>query len=398
VTRGVRALALFAVAACGSNPATVDNPTPTPTAVPCSGLAPVAGTPALTTSLVARGFVAPLDLQSPPGDCRLFVVEQGGQIRLVRDGGRGQTPFLDVSERISSGGERGLLGLAFHPRYAENGRFFVNYTDRAGDTHIAEFHANPTSDVADDGSEKLLIFVKQPFANHNGGGLAFGADGFLYIGLGDGGSGGDPQGNGQNVGVLLGKMLRIDVDHGSPYGIPPGNPFAGRADARPEIWAYGLRNPWRFTFDRATDDLLIADVGQNAVEEIDLEPAPRRGDLNYGWNILEGSQCFSGTCDRTGLTPPVLEYTHAEGCAVMGGAVYRGPRLPGYQGTYFYSDYCTPFVRSFRVSGGQAEGRRDWTTSLGHGLQNVTAYGTDASGEVYIVDQQGSIYEIVPAS
>jgi hypothetical protein len=362
----------------------------------------VGGQPALTTTLVVRGLSSPLDFQVPPGDrARAFVVEQTGRIRIVRGGAVVATPFLDVASRISTGGERGLLGLAFHPQYASNGRFFVNYTDRNGDTHISEFRAQPPSaDTVDPGTERQLLFVAQPFANHNGGRLAFGADGMLYAGLGDGGSGGDPLGNGQNLSTALGKLLRMDVDHGSPFAVPSDNPFLARAGAFPAIWAYGLRNPWRFAFDRANDDLYIADVGQDAVEEVDFAPAPRRGGEDYGWNVMEGSRCFqpASGCSQAGLTLPVLEYTHADGCSITGGVVYRGCRLPGYAGTYFYSDFCTAFVRSFRMVGGQVTDRRDWTAALGKGLNAPVGYGVDDEGEVYIVDQDGEVYKIVPAS
>ena len=262
--------------ACGSS--TPTPPVESPPAETCDTGTPVQGTPALTSVLVAGGFSSPLDLQVPPGDhARLFVVEQGGRIRIVRGGAVLQTPFLDIRNELSTGGERGLLGLAFHPRYAENGRFFVNYTDLAGNTHIAEFHVSSNPDVADPTSERQLLFVQQPFPNHNGGGLAFGNDGMLYIGLGDGGSGGDPLGNGQNLAARLGKMLRIDVNNGIPYGIPGDNPFVRTNGAAPEIWAYGLRNPFRFAFDRLTGDLYIGDVGQNRVEEIDVGLAARHG-------------------------------------------------------------------------------------------------------------------------
>jgi len=388
----------LAIPGCGSSAPT---PLPTPSSSTCGAGAPVAGTPALTTVLVARGLSSPLDLQFAPGDrSRIFVVEQPGRIRVIRDGALVAAPFLDVSGRISTGGERGLLGLAFHPGYAQNGRFFVNYTDRNGDTHVAEFHGGPGTDAADAGSERAVLFVAQPFANHNGGGLTFGRDGMLYVGLGDGGSGGDPFRNGQNLGTLLGKMLRIDVDHGNPYSVPADNPFVSTAGARGEVWAYGLRNPWRFSFDAASGDLVIADVGQGQWEEIDVGLASRRGGENYGWNITEGNHCFqpSSGCNTAGITPPILEYGHDEGCSVTGGVVYRGCRMPGYQGTYFYADYCSHFVRSIRVANGQATEPRDWTAALGRGLDRPTSFGVDADGEAYIVDQDGEVYRIVPAS
>jgi glucose/arabinose dehydrogenase len=385
---------------CAANDDSTDNPsTPSdPGGSACGGGAVVSGTVNLTTTRVAQGLASPVDLQSPAGDCRMFVVEQGGRIRILRNGAITSTPFLDITARLSSGGERGLLGLAFHPRYAENGRFFVNYTNRNGDTHIAEFRANPaSSDTADAGSEKLILFVSQPFSNHNGGGLAFGPEGFLYIGLGDGGSGGDPQGNGQSLGTHLGKMLRIDVDSGSPYGVPRDNPFIGRSGARGEIWAYGLRNPWRFAFDRTNGNLVIADVGQNAVEEIDL--GLRSGGENFGWNVTEGNDCFrpSSGCSRNGLTMPMVVYGHGSGaCSVTGGVVYRGRRMPFLHGTYFYSDYCQPFVRSFRIENLGAVDQRDRTGELGRGLNRVSAFGTDSDGEAYIIDHDGEIYRIDP--
>jgi glucose/arabinose dehydrogenase len=359
----------------------------------------VSGTPQLTTTRVAAGLDDPVDLQAAPGDrSRVFVVEQDGRIRVLRGASLLGTPFLDIVSRVGSGGERGLLGLAFHPRYSENGRFYVNYTDRQGDTHVSEFRASPpASDTADPGSERELLFVRQPFSNHNGGGLAFGNDGMLYVALGDGGSGGDPQGNGQNLGTRLGKLLRIDVNAGSPFGVPADNPFVGRAGALPEIWVYGLRNPWRFGFDRATGDLIIGDVGQGALEEIDL--ASRQGGDNFGWSVMEGSRCFrpSTGCRTQGLTLPVVEYGHNEGCSVTGGVVYRGCRLPGYHGTYFYGDYCTAFVRSFRLDNGRAVDQRDWTAALGRGIGQISAFGADADGEVYIVDHDGEVYRIEPA-
>jgi glucose/arabinose dehydrogenase len=346
---------------------------------------------------VVSGLRAPLDLQSVPGDAeRLYVVEQGGRIRIVRNGQIAGT-FLDVAGRLSSGGERGLLGLAFHPQFATNRRFFVNYTNPAGDTHISEFRAS-SADAADPASERVLLEVGQPFANHNGGGLAFDNAGRLLIALGDGGSGGDPLNNGQKLGTLLGKILRIDVDAGSPYVVPADNPFRATAGAHPEIWAYGLRNPFRIAIDRPTGDLYIGDVGQNAVEEIDVDPGSRRGGLNYGWRITEGSRCFnpSSGCDTSGITMPIYEYSHGEGCSVTGGVVYRGCRVPALAGTYFFADYCSAFVRSLRFASGQATELRDWTSSL-RGLDSPTSFGLDAAGELYIVDQDGEIYRLEPS-
>jgi len=273
------AVSLIALTGCGSSDSNSMPAGPPSSGPGCNVGAPIGGTPALTTQLIARGFASPLDLQAPAGDGRLFVVEQGGRIRIFRSGAILGTPFLDISGRISSGGERGLLGLAFHPSYATNGRFYVNYTDPSGDSHVSEFKVSANADVADAGSERELLFVKQPFANHNGGGLAFGNDGFLYAGFGDGGSGGDPLGNGQSLATPLGKMLRVDVDRPA---IPMDNPFANRSGAVPSIWAYGLRNPFRFSFDRATGDLYIGDVGQARVEEVDVGLASRHGARTTG--------------------------------------------------------------------------------------------------------------------
>jgi glucose/arabinose dehydrogenase len=379
-----------------SDPGSPEPVTGTPAA--CGGATPATRETPLRTTRIASGFTRPLDLQSPAGDCRVFVVEQGGRIKILKNGAVLPTPFLDIAARISSGGERGLLGLAFHPRYAENGRFFVNYTDRNGDTNIAEFRANPASgDVADAGSEKRILFVAQPFSNHNGGAVAFGPDGLLYIALGDGGSGGDPQGNGQNLGSHLGKMLRLDIDSASPYAVPRDNPFVSRTGALPEIHSYGLRNPWRFSIDRTTGDILIGDVGQNAVEEISL--GALRGGENFGWNTTEGSACFrpSSGCNTGGLALPVAEYRQPTGRSITGGYVYRGRRMPFLQGTYFYGDYANTLVRSFRLQGGVAVDQRDRTGELGGGLNNISSFGVDAEGEMYIVDHDGEIYRIDPS-
>jgi glucose/arabinose dehydrogenase len=395
-TTGPLLLAL-GISGCGGD-GSMSGPTPNPSATPatCAAGTPVSGIPPLTGRLVVAGLRAPLDLQSVPGDAeRLYVVEQGGRIRIVRNGQVAAT-FLDIAGRLSSGGERGLLGLAFHPQFATNRRFFVNYTNPAGDTHISEFRAS-SSDAADPASERILLEVGQPFANHNGGGLAFDNAGRLLIALGDGGSGGDPLNNGQKLGTLLGKILRIDVDAGSPYVVPADNPFRAMAGARPEIWAYGLRNPFRIAIDRPTGDLYIGDVGQNAVEEIDVDPGSRRGGLNYGWRITEGSRCFnpSSGCDTSGVTMPIYEYSHGEGCSVTGGVVYRGCRIPALAGTYFFADYCSAFVRSLRFASGQATELRDWTAGL-RGIDSPTSFGLDAAGELYIVDQDGEIYRLEP--
>ncbi|MGH7658033.1 MAG: PQQ-dependent sugar dehydrogenase, partial [Gemmatimonadales bacterium] len=304
-------------------------------------------------------------------------------------------PFLDITGLVgSSGTEQGLLGIAFDPDYEANGRFVVNYTDRNGDTRIVSFNVSSDPDVADPQSATLILSVDQPFSNHNGGGLEFGPDGFLYIGLGDGGSGGDPGNRGQDRATLLGKLLRIDLDGGTPYAIPASNPFADSAGQKGEIWAWGLRNPWRFAFDRANGNLYIADVGQSEREEVNVA-ANSDGGENYGWRIMEGNSCFSATsCDRTGLTLPVLDYSHDDGCSITGGYVYRGNTVPELAGRYFYADYCGGWVRSFTFSNGQATDQREWPQLDPGGA--ITSFGQDAAGELYILVSGGTVYRIVP--
>jgi glucose/arabinose dehydrogenase len=346
----------------------------------------------LGLQLVIEGLSSPLYLTAPPGDARLFVVEQGGRIRIIENGQLLPTPFLDLGGRISSGGERGLLSMAFHPDYATNGFFYVDYTDPNGDTRVERYRVSADPRVADATSATLILAVDQPFANHNGGLLKFGVDGMLYIGMGDGGSGGDPQGHGQNPASLLGKLLRIDVDAGDPYAIPTDNPFATSATARREIWASGLRNPWRFSFDRETNDLYVADVGQNRYEEINVVAGSAAG-VNYGWSVMEGAHCFQATtCDQGGLTLPVLEYEHPDGCSVTGGYVYRGSAIPGLVGHYLYSDFCAGWLRSFRYADGRATDERDWAVG---DIGNVMSFGEDNAGELYILTAGGDVYRII---
>ncbi|HSM17530.1 MAG TPA: PQQ-dependent sugar dehydrogenase, partial [Gemmatimonadales bacterium] len=323
-------------------------------------------------------------------------VEKTGRIRIVTNGTLLGTPFLDISSQVSGGGEQGLLGLAFHPQYAQNGIFVVNYTNQAGDTRVSRFTVSANPDLADGGSEQVILAVAQPFANHNGGMLAFGPDGYLYVGLGDGGSGGDPQGNGQDRTTLLGSILRLDIDGAAPYAIPPTNTYASSQTFRREIWAYGVRNPWRFSFDRTTGDLYIGDVGQGAREEIDFQAASSMGGENYGWNIMEGAICFSpgSGCNQTGLTLPVLDYDHSQGCSVTGGYVYRGAAVPALQGRYLYADWCQGWVRTLRIQGGQAVDQEEWPTLAPGG--SITSFGEDAQGDVYILVGSGSVYRIVP--
>jgi glucose/arabinose dehydrogenase len=345
--------------------------------------------------LVAEGFAAPLFLTHPgDDDARLYVVEQGGLIRVLEDGEVLDEPFLDVSDDITAGGEQGLLGLAFHPEFADNGRFFVNFTDTGGDTNVVEYRADPGADQAGAEPVQTLLTVEQPFANHNGGHLDFGPDGFLYISLGDGGGAGDPQGNGQNPDTLLGSLLRIDVDSGGAdgYGIPTDNPFADSGGA-PEAWAIGLRNPWRFSFDRRADTLWIGDVGQSELEEINRVPADEAG-VNYGWNLLEGSACYQPNtgCDRSGKEEPVTEYRHDQGCSVTGGYVYRGTEQPTLQGNYFFGDFCSGMIWAVPADADKGtEPRPLLDTDL-----SISSFGQDANGELYVIDLTGgTIHRVV---
>jgi glucose/arabinose dehydrogenase len=363
-------------------------PATAPTLTPSQGLPDPA---AYAWRPVAGGLQKPLGVVSPrDGSGRLFVLEQAGKVQIVQDGQILPVPYLDIIDRVGSrGNEQGLLGLDFHPRYAENGFFYVNYTDRNGDTVIARFQVSPDDpECADPGSEKRLMNITQPFPNHNGGEVTFGPDGYLYLGLGDGGSAGDPQGNGQSLETRLGKILRIDVDNGDPYAIPPDNPFAA-GGGREEIWAYGLRNPWRFSFDKLKGDLYIGDVGQNQIEEIDYLPAGAAGGANFGWNYFEGTSAYQGA-PPLGLqfVPPVAEYSHAMGCSVTGGVVYRGSRLPAWQGIYLYGDYC-----SGTVWGLARNALGIWQSqALFSQVGLITSFGQDEQGEVYLVDQKGVLY------
>jgi glucose/arabinose dehydrogenase len=349
----------------------------------------------LALETVATGLDRPVHLTAPSGDSRLFVVEQPGRVLIIAGGKLIERPFLDLTDRVRHGGERGLLSVAFHPGYARNGFFYVNYTNRGGDTRIERYTVSQDRNRAERASAHPILSIAQPYANHNGGLVAFAPDGMLWIGTGDGGAGGDPHGHGQNPATLLGKMLRIDVDHGSPYAIPPGNPFVGRRGVRPEIWAMGLRNPWRFSFDRATGQVYIADVGQDRWEEIDIASTAAAG-LNYGWNRMEGRHEFhpSGR-DTAHLTPPALEYGHREGCSVTGGLVYRGARIPALRGHYLFSDYCSGWLRSFRYDGGRVRDLRAWR--VGDAGQ-VSSFGEDAAGEAYVVSHDGRVFRIVPAT
>jgi hypothetical protein len=349
---------------------------------------------------VAEGLAEPVHAAAPPGDPRLFVVERGGRVRIVKDGAVLAEPFLELGDLVvATGGEQGLLSIAFHPRFAENGRCFVYYTGSAGDLFVAEYTVPPpTPDRADPGSGRVLLTIPhRSAANHNGGQLAFGPDGYLYAGIGDGGGAGDPEGDAQDAASLLGKLLRLDVDGAHPYAIPPTNPGLAAA----EVWAYGLRNPWRFSFDRETGDLYVGDVGQNAWEEIDFQPAASTGGENYGWNLMEGDgHCYadpSCLAPGLGLVRPVAEYPTPEGCAVTGGFVYRGEAIPELRGVYLYGDFCTGAVRSLRMAGGVATEQATWTDALGGALPNLSSFGEDGAGELLAVQLgAGRVLRLVP--
>jgi glucose/arabinose dehydrogenase len=351
----------------------------------------------LALDLVVAGLSSPLDLEQPDDTTgRLFVVEQGGRIKIIQNGATLSPPFLDISSKITTGGEMGLLGVTFHPNFASSHKFYVNYVRNPSgqiQSVIAEYTVPAaTPNQADTTSERILLTADQigNFTNHKAGQLAFGADGFLYFGLGDGGSGGDPFGHGQSKQTLLGKLLRIDVDHpggGLPYGIPSDNPFAG-GGGLPEIYAYGFRNPWRFSFDRPTGRLFLADVGQDAFEEVDVV---QKGG-NYGWNIMEATHCYSPVsgCNTTGLNLPIAEYSHSEGNAVIGGYVYHAASITALQGTYIFGDLGTG-----KVWGLQETSPGNWTrTLLATTAKTISSFGQDQTGELYLVDYSGSIFKI----
>jgi len=351
-------------------------PSPTPTRAP-------AGVSAI---VVVKGLGDPVDVTNAgDGSGRLFVVEQGGRIRIVKDGTVAARPFLDISDRVSCCNERGLLGLAFHPGYPADPRFFVDYTDIHGNTVVASFQVSPTDpDIADPASETEILHVEQPFQNHNGGAVVFGPDGKLYISFGDGGSGGDPLGNGQNLGTMLAKILRIDIDvpagSRTPYAIPTDNPFISDPKAKPEIWLTGLRNPWRIRFDRTTGNLWIGDVGQGDWEEVDVDPAGVGG-LDYGWNRMEGFHCFqpSSGCDETGLTLPVAEYDHGQGCAIIGGVVVHDATQPVLDGRYLFGDACSDNLWTIDAAGD----RRRTPKIVAKLGRTVSSIGMAEDGSVY---------------
>jgi glucose/arabinose dehydrogenase len=379
----------------GSSPPDTGAPSPPPAPPPVSQ--PPAPAP-LTLALApfASNLASPTFLTAPPGDARQFIVERAGRILLMQNGALLAQPFLDIRAVTDVAGEGGLLSLAFDPNYAANGRFYVYRTNASHDIVVERYTVSADPNRADAGSSIAIIRIPHPtYVNHFGGQLAFGPDGYLYLGTGDGGSAGDPNGNAQNLNVLLGKLLRLDVSNASaavPYTIPATNPYRGQAGARPEIWASGLRNPWRFAFD--ADQLYIADVGQDQREEVDLASSAQGG-LNYGWNRMEGSICYGAqSCDKSGLTLPLFEYSHGDPgspCSITGGYVYRGAAIPELAGRYLYSDYCGGFLRSFLAAGGSATEQRDWNiTKPGQ----VVSFGRDGQGELYVLAGNG-IWKIV---
>ncbi len=342
---------------------------------------------------VADGLDRPLLAVSPPGDPRLFIVEQPGRIRVMVDGSLVPTPFLEITDRVGCCGERGLLGLAFDPDFRATERFFVSYTDRSGTSRLEGFRGVDRGNVANPTTGQLYLQVEQPFGNHNGGHIAFGQDQKLYVALGDGGSGGDPLGNGQNAGTLLGAILRIDVTGsiGPPYAIPPDNPFVDSVGVRPEVWHFGLRNPWRFSFDPDGEMMYIGDVGQNRWEEINVVGATAGG-LNFGWSTMEGHECFAGACEADGLRLPTAVYSHDDGCSVTGGFVYRGQSIPALVGRYFYADYCAGWIRTFRLA---ANGTATDPQELAvESPGRITSFGQDSQGEIYVVVESGTVFRI----
>ncbi len=373
----------------------------------------------LSSIQIANGFTKPVYVCQPPGDNdRLFVLEQKGIIKIIKNGMTVRKPYADLRNKvhnpITPGDERGLLGLAFHANYQNNGFVYINYSDKNDHTIVSRFRVASDPDRLDTKSEKVLIKLKQPFSNHNGGHMEFGPDGYLYISVGDGGQWGDPYNNAQNLGNLFGKILRIDVDTGDPYAIPDDNPFINNEDAKDEIWLYGLRNVWRFSFDWGKGDVYLGDVGQDLWEEIDFVAAENAGGQNFGWRVMEGNHCYNPKedCEPTGVLP-IFEYPNdanymkiltgmdepnVDGCSVTGGYVYRGSAISELQGTYFFADYCSGNIWTFKEKNGKATEFQNRTEEIslgGGGFTNyISSFGEDNNGELYIVDYNGIIFKL----
>ena len=379
----------------------------------------------LSSVLIADGYKKPVFITSYPNNAKLlYIVEQAGLIKIINDGKKLSRPFFDINKRVVNpnrpGDERGLLGFAFHPNHTNNGKFYINYMDNDGNTIISEFSTN--SELrANHKSERIILKLKQPYGNHNGGDIQFGPDGYLYISIGDGGKAGDPLNAGQDLSSLFGKIIRIDIEQ-KPYGIPKSNPFFGQKGKREEIWAWGLRNVWRFSFDKQTGDKYLADVGQNKWEEVNFEPASSKGGLNYGWRIMEANHCYDPkeNCPTEGLIKPIIEYpndanhpafafriieelsfseTDVEGCSVTGGYVYRGQKIKSMQGQYIFGDYCSGNIWTLRVVNGKAINFKNRTEEINIGGGEFTTYissfGQDSDGEIYIIDYNGGIYKLI---
>jgi len=400
-------IAVFLLTACSSRPAPTPQPAPVIATIPPSPTEALSAEPTseiplsvntfpdttkVQWKMVANGLDQPLDIQhAGDGSDRIFIVERIGKILVLENGFLLDEPFLDIGNKISTrNSEQGLLGLAFHPHYTENGFFFINYSDHKGDTVIARYQSSENPNQANPESETVLLHVEQPYGNHNGGGLAFGPDGFLYIGLGDGGLWGDPKGNGQDLNTQLGKLLRIDVDGGETYIIPADNPYL-QGEGLPEIWAYGLRNPWRFSFDTLTGDLYIGDVGQDLWEEIDFLPAASPGGTNFGWSYMEGQHPYEQDPPAGGgMIAPIAEYDHGQGCSVTGGLVYRGAELPDWQGIYLYGDFCTGRIWGLLQIDGFWQIQELIETDF-----SIACFGQDEVGNIYLADYSTeSIYRL----
>jgi glucose/arabinose dehydrogenase len=365
-----------------------------------TGSKPSAAAPNVSLKLVTNGLSSPVGITlAGDGSNRIFVIEQNGRVRIVRNGKLKTRVFLDLTDLTDESGEQGLLGIAFHPDYESNRLFYVHYTNSQGDTEIAEYMRSKNyPGRANPNATRTILTIDDPYSNHNGGTIAFGLDGYLYIGTGDGGGGGDPDENGQSLTTLFGKILRVDVNTPSgelQYSVPTDNPFVNQENARGEIWSYGLRNPWQFNFDATTGDLWIGDVGQDMWEEIDVERSGSTGGLNFGWDLMEGNECFEPDqgCDRAGLTMPVAVYRHDEGCSVTGGVVYRGTKITDLEGTYLYGDYCSGNLWGLSAADPPIGAEKLLNTEY-----LISAFGTTRAGEVLVADHSGKLLKIVAAA